>query len=264
MLLLFLSHAQLQVRQKKPSPIHTYLCWSTSASASTMPHWLPCQPHSWGLIPTFATSIYLPCSSGVRPLSYHLKPASHFLPLQAQLSLPSTPALMSLIPHHFLTYTFILLWPFLSQKTAAIAKWCSLWLIWKILWLASDFTASFTFPRRLASHLAFLEDLPIYQCSCTPATHAGKVVHHIGRIKIFLDSVTRLAVVRLSFSALSFKIIRNPFSLTSLNGFATSRMCRSLIVAESISVDVNLLSVEMLRDRSPKLQRVNCLASLRS
>ena len=55
----------------------------------------------------------------------------------------------------------------------------NIWLNSKPLWLASNFTASFTFPRRLASHLAFLEVFCVYQCSCTPATHAGRVVHHV-------------------------------------------------------------------------------------
>ena len=45
-LLHFPSHVQLQVRQKMPSPIHSYLCWSTSASRSSTPRWLPCQPLS--------------------------------------------------------------------------------------------------------------------------------------------------------------------------------------------------------------------------
>jgi hypothetical protein len=73
------------------------------------------------------------------------------------------------------------------------------WLNSKSLRPASSFTASFTFPRRLSSHLTFCESLPIYRCSCTPATFAGNVVHGVGRIKIFLDSVTQLVVVRLFF-----------------------------------------------------------------
>ena len=68
-----------------------------------------------------------------------------------------------------------------------------IWLHSKAFKPVAQFTASFTFPRRLSDHLAFCRDLPIYRCSCTPLK--GKLVYGVRRIKISLDNVTQLVVV---------------------------------------------------------------------
>ena len=67
-----------------------------------------------------------------------------------------------------------------------------------------EFTAIFTFPRRLSNHLAFCKDVPIYRCSCTPDTLKGNLVYSVRQIKIFLDHVNQLVVVCPSFSVLRF------------------------------------------------------------
>jgi hypothetical protein len=65
------------------------------------------------------------------------------------------------------------------------------------------FTASFNFPRRLSNHLAFCRDVPMYHCSCTPGTLKGELVYGVRHIKIFLDNVTHLVVVRFYFCSRS-------------------------------------------------------------
>ena len=135
-----------------------------------------------------------------------------FLPVRTRIALPSLASATisskyagfdiidssSLLDLHI--YSFIA-FPVPENRgyCEAVQSLVNIWLNSNTLCLASNFTASFTFPRRLASHLAFCEDFPVYRCSCTPATFANKVVPSVGRIKIFLDSITQLAVVRLSF-----------------------------------------------------------------
>lgn len=99
------------------------------------------------------------------------------------------------------------------------------------IWLHSEafrpvtdgFSASFTFPRRLSDHVDFCECVPIYRCSCTPATWSGRLVYGIRRIKIFLDKVTKSVAVRSSFCD-SGSMTKKLFSYSFLNGFAISQM----------------------------------------
>ena len=155
------------------------------------------------------------------------------LPSLASVTIPSKYAGFDIVDSsslfHLHVYSF-LAFPVPENRgyCEAVQSLVNIWLNSKTLEPASNFAASFTFPRRLSNHLVFCEGLPIYQCSCTPATFRGKVVHRVGQIKIFLDSVTEPVVVRFAFFVLSSKIIRNPLSIISLNGFAISRMCRSL------------------------------------
>jgi len=116
-----------------------------------------------------------------------------FLPVQTRITLPSLASATisskyagfdiidssSLLDLHI--YSFIA-FPVPENRgyCEATQSLVNIWLNSNTLCVASNFTASFTFPRRLASHLAFCEDFPIYRCSCTPATFTGKVVPSVG------------------------------------------------------------------------------------